>query len=625
MRNLLKNISILVLTVICPYQLFAQNTSSHWTCDDHTFQYEMAVYFRIIIDGETISDYGNYEIAAFCGTECRGVSEVVALGDTSIGYIRIRSNQIKDETISFKAFDKTNSKEFETDESISFKSEELLGMPSTPKELHITATPITITAQNVERVYGDKNPELKYTVEGVALSGTPLLSCEATETSSVGTYPVVATIGTITNKNVTLVNGMLTIARAQLTISVGEYTREQGEDNPNFTITYNGFKNGENQSVLTTQPTAYCNATKDSAPGEYAITLSGASATNYEISYNIGKLIVKGNNPQPSLFKDEDGEIVKGYLVTENGGGSNAVITEISEGMLNGETPIPSEVVGEDGAVYKVNVIVAEAFENLSDETIIILPMGMRTDKPVVNVINGDGTCETLDLTNVENFEVPQQLTIAKVIYKHDISSGTSTICLPYDIDVPTGGVLFYTLNSGIGGNAGFKKYTEAKLKAYMPYVMKTAIIMARGGTRAGDDGGLTIDFSSNNVVINPITEDQYVEKDDLEMFGTVHGLTNKQGIEKQALILHSDGTWKMSASQTSSDSEKQYIPPFRAYMVKKNGIYENIGSVFDDPTSIRNIVISKDEIWYNINGIKLNGKPSKPGLYIKNGEKVIY
>ena len=32
----------------------------------------------------------------------------------------------------------------------------------------------------------------------------------------------------------------------------------------------------------------------------------------------------------------------------------------------------------------------------------------------------------------------------------------------------------------------------------------------------------------------------------------------------------------------------------------------------------------ANDDSWYTINGVKLNGKPTKPGLYINKGMKVV-
>ena len=61
---------------------------------------------------------------------------------------------------------------------------------------------------------------------------------------------------------------------------------------PAFTLTYEGFKNGETEAVLSKQPTVSCEATEASAPGEYAVQVSGAEAQNSTISYAAGKLIV---------------------------------------------------------------------------------------------------------------------------------------------------------------------------------------------------------------------------------------------------------------------------------------------------------------------------------------------
>ena len=154
------------------------------------------------------------------------------------------------------------------------------------------AESVKVTAKSYTREYGDANPTFEYTVEGAALEGTPEIICEATETSPVGEYPIIIKKGGVTNYNDTYVNGVLTITKAPLTIKAGNYTKKQGEQNPEFTLTYEGFKNNENSEVLTTQPTVSCEATEASASGEYDVTVSGAEAQNYEISYVNGKLTI---------------------------------------------------------------------------------------------------------------------------------------------------------------------------------------------------------------------------------------------------------------------------------------------------------------------------------------------
>lgn len=152
--------------------------------------------------------------------------------------------------------------------------------------------PSVVTAKNCSRLYGDANPAFEYTVEGGALEGTPVISCEATATSPVGTYPIVVSQGSVSNEEVTYVAGTLTIGAAPLTISAGTYTKREGDPLPEFTLTYQGFKNNETSAVLTRQPVVTSEATASSAPGEYTVTVGGAQAQNYDISYVDGKLII---------------------------------------------------------------------------------------------------------------------------------------------------------------------------------------------------------------------------------------------------------------------------------------------------------------------------------------------
>ena len=154
------------------------------------------------------------------------------------------------------------------------------------------ADPVTVTAKSYTIKYGDDIPAFEFTSDGAALEGTPLITCEATSASPVGTYPIVISKGSVANYNVTYVNGTLTIEKAPLRITAKDYTIKQGEALPAFEATYEGFKNNETLDVLTKQPTITTTATSASEPGEYEITVSGAEAQNYEMSYVAGKLTI---------------------------------------------------------------------------------------------------------------------------------------------------------------------------------------------------------------------------------------------------------------------------------------------------------------------------------------------
>ena len=220
------------------------------------------------------------------------------------------------------------------------------------------ADPVVIKAVSCTRQYGDENPVFEYETEGAPLEGEPELSCEATATSPVGTYDIVVNQGSVKNYNVSYVVGTLTIEQAPLTIAAGEYTKKQGEAMPEFTLSYEGFKNGETADVLTKQPVVSCSATVESAPGEYPVTVTGAEAQNYLISYTYGKLIVTAADPV----------VIKAVSCTRQYGDENPVFEYETEGApLEGEPELSCEatatspvgtydIVVKKGSVKNYNV-----------------------------------------------------------------------------------------------------------------------------------------------------------------------------------------------------------------------------------------------------------------------------
>ena len=161
----------------------------------------------------------------------------------------------------------------------------------------VIAEPVIVTAQNYTIQYGDDIPAFNYTSEGVELNGTPRIICTATKSSPAGTYPIVITKGSVTNYNDTYIDGTLTITKAPLTITVNSLSIWQDDAFPVFNVTYQGFKNGEDSTVLTRLPVVTSDVTSTNIIGEYNITASGAKAKNYKISYIQGKLTIKERIP----------------------------------------------------------------------------------------------------------------------------------------------------------------------------------------------------------------------------------------------------------------------------------------------------------------------------------------
>ena len=161
------------------------------------------------------------------------------------------------------------------------------------------ADEVVVTAKSYSRKYGEANPTFEFTTSGATLTGAPSITCEATATSAVGEYDIVVSKGSVTNYNVTYVNGKLNVTKAPLTITAKSYTIKQGDALPTFEAEYAGFKNNDTSSVLSTQPTITTTATSTDVAGEYDINVSGADAQNYDISYVKGKLIIEKVDVDP--------------------------------------------------------------------------------------------------------------------------------------------------------------------------------------------------------------------------------------------------------------------------------------------------------------------------------------
>ena len=151
---------------------------------------------------------------------------------------------------------------------------------------------VIITVTDCEREYGEPNPQFDYTVVGSELIGEPVFACEADENSPAGTYTIEISQGSVSNASVTLINGTLTVTKAPLTITAKDYTVTVGDAMPTFEAEYEGFKNSDDETILTTAPSFSCAATNTDTEGIYDITVSGAASDRYDITYAKGQLAI---------------------------------------------------------------------------------------------------------------------------------------------------------------------------------------------------------------------------------------------------------------------------------------------------------------------------------------------
>lgn len=158
---------------------------------------------------------------------------------------------------------------------------------------------LTATADDKSKTYGEDNPEFTVTYSGFvngddesAITAEPTASTSADATTGVGTYEITLNGGTAANYSLITDNGLLVIGKATLTATAEDKSKTYGEDNPALTIAYSGFVNGDNESVITTEPTASTTADATTVVGTYNIDLAGGAADNYNFSLNSGALTI---------------------------------------------------------------------------------------------------------------------------------------------------------------------------------------------------------------------------------------------------------------------------------------------------------------------------------------------
>ena len=494
---------------------------------------------------------------------------------------------------------------------------------------------VTVTANSYTRVYGDDNPTFEFTSEGATLSGTPAITCSATATSPVGTYDIVIAKGDITNSTVTCVNGTLTITKAPLTITAKSYTIKQGRALPTLEAEYSGFKNNETDTVFTKKPIVSTNATSDSEPGTYDITVSGAEATNYEMTYVNGILTITKKTESFDgivLVVEENGNIDDAF---ESCGGKAEVAKTIAAVVWNDSTELKAEML--DG-ISNPNLLIYVGDEKLA-------PSGFNNV-----VING--VAKNIKLTDGGtgnyNFYVPQEFKADSISYSREfkqatrdsVSRGWEGIALPFTVQTFTHeehGNISPFGNDACDYHFWLRQPTEngvvsAKtIEANKPYIisMPNSDEYEPEFNHAG-----WITFASANVTV-PVTKVESVWLgDSAQIVPTFQNIEASPDI----YVLNVGDSIMDQTEGSIFISNYRSARPFEVYTFHEpRGNETNIfgsriislSSLFggNGTTGVNDAmktIEANGETWYDMNGRRLQGKPTRKGVYIKNGKKVV-
>lgn len=169
-----------------------------------------------------------------------------------------------------------------------------------PYNYTINKAVINVNVDSVSRVYGEENPEFNISYSGFVngedesvLTNKGITTTNATSKSDVGNYDVIVSGVTADNYEAICDTGVLNIRKAPLVVFANTLYRTYGDDNPIFTLKYEGLKNEETFPQMIRDVNITTGATKLSDVGEYEIVISGGEARNYEVTnYINGKLVV---------------------------------------------------------------------------------------------------------------------------------------------------------------------------------------------------------------------------------------------------------------------------------------------------------------------------------------------
>jgi len=158
---------------------------------------------------------------------------------------------------------------------------------------------LIVTANDTNKLYGDPDPAFTATYQGFVngdgiaqITTLPTFTAGTSPTSPVGQYTITVGGGVSPNYLFLYVPGILTVNPAPLIVKADDKSRLQDAPNPVFTVTYQGFVNGEGPAQLTSPPDISTNASPLSPVGQYLITPSGGVAFNYAFIYVTGILSI---------------------------------------------------------------------------------------------------------------------------------------------------------------------------------------------------------------------------------------------------------------------------------------------------------------------------------------------
>ena len=452
-------------------------------------------------------------------------------------------------------------------------------------------SPATVKVKDCSREYGDDNPTLEFETEGAALIGEPEIICSADKNSKVGTYEIEINKGTIKNYLVTFVPGTLTVTKAPLVVTAENYTITQGDKLPEFTASYSGFKNGEDESVLTKQPVFSCDANEASAPGEYPINVYGVQADNYEVTtYIPGTLtICKRELKNQTITWDQEIKAKVGSTIEMNA-------------MASSGLPVRYSYIQAPGveSAYRVPQIEGNNITFPEEGTYMLVAIQDGNDEY-------SAATDTLDVCAISDDD--GLMYIDGIYYKYTGDGSALKVVRGYNP---------YRGKVEIPAYVNEMPVVEVDGQAmYACYYLNDVVI----GDNVAICGNQAFGASRNlQKVTLPANQaelrQQYIFNCD-DGIKEIHCRSSVPYLADESLF----------NGFVNYDNCILYVPVGTMQAYTNAEIWRNFTHIVEEDVliGIPDINVSNDKgAWYTLQGVKLFGRPNLPGVYIHNGKKIL-
>lgn len=345
-----------------------------------------------------------------------------------------------------------------------------------------------------------------------------------------------------------------------------------------------------------------------------------------------------------------------GYLTDKNGGESEAWFDGLTAWVYGDATLDDAFAeVGREEALKTIAAIVWESDNSLTDDLLeditnpnLLVYCRDRSIAPggVQNVII-NGVAEQIILTDASgnnNFHCPQAFTAKNIGYTRNfsqtteigVSRGWETIALPFNVQG-----IFHELHGALvpfgGGNGGYPIWLHqlqgdgltpvTAIEANTPYLicMPNNKVYPSAYNQAGN-----VTFVSSNVTV-PETHPHEGSGAGVMLIPAFQNQDSSPDI----YTLNVGEARDSYAEGSVFISNYRSVRPFQAYAVHtsqargEDSCYiplTSIGGGDGDTTGIMEIENGKLNIesWYSLDGRRLNAKPTKKGVYVNNGRKVV-